>query len=129
MLTELLEKFEDIFTPHSPEEVEKRMGTYIVGLYSVNNDTMKLTNEYGVARQKVVEVKAPDEHTAPAAAMEKLGIPGSRLQMDRYGPVSGLATWVVELYSEDKITGVYDRPLVGSYFIRVSEKEESNDTR
>jgi hypothetical protein len=36
MITELVEKFEDIFQPHSPEEVEKRAPKYVATITEVD---------------------------------------------------------------------------------------------
>lgn len=37
MIAELLEKFEDLFTPHTPEEVEKRLPVYDIYVTEVDS--------------------------------------------------------------------------------------------
>lgn len=116
MITELLEKFEDLFTPHSEEEVEKRVPWWQVNFYY-----------WGDARRlaKSVEVKGPmemyDSYAAIAdEAVYKIGLERNIVQ---YCSIRG---YTVEIRKSDGIEG-YDGELMdGEYrmVFQIVDKEE-----
>lgn len=120
MLLELLEKFEDIFTPHTPEEVEKRIPPFRLGFYSIDWNG-NFTNEDGVLSQKIVSVKAVDFETAIFNALLKLGIDGSKKgrvrKMSIYSFKPSVKKICVNLTSEDKVFSDRNKLMVGLYCI------------
>jgi hypothetical protein len=117
VITELLEKFEDLFTPHSPEEVEKRLPKWQVNFYVSDNTTKRI---------KSVIVKGPSQclgfySEIADNAVFKIGLPRDIINYTQHGG------YTVEIRKSDGIKDDNGELMDGVYrmlFRMLDEDEE-----
>lgn len=112
MIAELLEKFEDIFTPHTPEEVEKRLPIWDVGIYRHGGG-------YSYSAVELIRVKYIEVHSQPGSfikavriALKKLGLSEGELEY-----VKLWEQWAITIYPSDDVKGDDGTLLTGKYVI------------
>lgn len=105
MIAELLEKFEDVFQPYSPKEVEKRWPEWHIIFVSLHQGKGKTI--------KSVNVKAParGQDFAIIRAVKSLGVPLNRIHF-----VSTFSQ-EIEFKSKDNIKDDYFKPMIGIHNI------------
>lgn len=106
MLSALLEKFEDIFVPLPPEEVEKRYGVIRVN-FKDENDKVVL----------VVSVKAPGWFDAMTRTFNRFGL--NFLTRARYER-GRLFTYFDR---SDDVKDVAGNPMVGGYEVEIVDED------
>lgn len=121
MFTELLEKFEELFQPHTPEEVEKRYETYKV-FFHPDLISQKM-GEY----TKTVEVRAPSRSAAVTLGIEKAGLDFSKEgYLISWPPRGYTAIYIPE---EDRVKDDNGNVMRGRYAVIAVEKDEVDVNR
>lgn len=111
-VAQLLEKFEDIFTPHTPEEVEKRTPEWNVNFFERGIKPGKWIKSLKVKAISIIEVIN--------AVADMLGIQAKRFIILQPKP-SEWEKWHIDLTEEDNVRDNKGRLMVGKYVITLHE--------
>ena len=125
MIAELLEKFEDIFQPLPPEEVEKRGHKFRVSFYDIVDNKIKEVKEVDVS------VSEFDDISIYRKALRKLGIEDAKHRIHRT-PSIGVRlgrggfhnNWFVNIKLSDNIVDNDGNTMDGDYRLGMRFKEE-----